>query len=39
MRVIEDILLIIIAIWMIPIMPVIYLLSKIDDCKDDSPIC
>jgi hypothetical protein len=41
MRTLENILLLIIALWMLPIMPVVYLLSRLDEyvSKDDSPIC
>jgi hypothetical protein len=41
MNILEKLLLIIIGIWLIPVMPLIFILSKIDEyvSKDDSPIC
>lgn len=41
LNLIEKILLLIIGIWIIPILPLIFILSKVDEylSKDDSPIC
>jgi hypothetical protein len=41
LNLIEKILLLIIGIWIIPIVPLIFLLGKVDEytSKDDSPIC